>query len=236
MLPDLVPGAVRARRRARPGRRRGARTSTPPGWRCSPPACGSRAGGAALIDGVLMIARHDLHRLLRRRLPRPVPGLPDHPRRPDRRVVRHHARRHRAAPPRLRRGRPVPTRRAATASVAVHRARARSSAPPSSAGAWSPTPPPAGWTGRATSSSRWGSAPSRRPGQGPTGGSVGLRQPRRAARARPGLRRDVRGPAREGPPPGVLSATRPDWTLSLLETHCTVRAGTPRSDGVLGTT
>ena len=66
----------------------------------------------------------------------------------------------------------------------------------------------------------------RRPGRALLGGSVGLRQPRRAARARPRLRRDVRRPAREGPPPGVLSATRPDWPLSLLETHCTVRGNT----------
>ncbi len=42
-----------------------------------------------------MIAGTDLRGVLRRRVPRSVPGLPDHARRPGRGLVRHHARRHR---------------------------------------------------------------------------------------------------------------------------------------------
>ena len=86
-------------------------------------------------------ARHDLRRLLRRRLPRPVPGLPLHPRRAGRRVGRGRAGRRRAAPPRLRRARALRPARAATATSGGRPWRWSSSAR-CSGGAWSPTPTP----------------------------------------------------------------------------------------------
>ena len=103
-----------------------------------------------------MVARHDLRRLLRRRLHRPVPGLPDHARRPDRGLVRDHAGRHRAAAARLRRGRAVrparPLRRASSRcrwSLLVVGTVPR-------LGPGHQHASPAGWTGRATCSSPFG--------------------------------------------------------------------------------
>ena len=101
---DLVPRAVRAGGGARAGRRRGARHLL-----LRARAALARAAHPALVGGAGRRrdhgARDDLRRLLRRRLPRPVPGLPLHARRAGRGLGRDHARRRGAAPPRLRRTR-----------------------------------------------------------------------------------------------------------------------------------
>ena len=85
---DLVPGAVRAGRGARAGRRRGAGHLLVRAGPARRPASGSRAtcrrAGGRRADG----DRHDLRGLRRRRLHRPVPGLPDHARGADRGLVR----------------------------------------------------------------------------------------------------------------------------------------------------
>ena len=98
---------------------------------------------AALIDGIVMTLGHHLRGVLHEQLHRPVPGLPDHARRADRRLVRDHAGGHRAAAAGLRRTRAVhharPLRRHQVAARADGRGGHRRSA-----GAWSPTARPAG--------------------------------------------------------------------------------------------
>ena len=105
------------------------------------------------VDGVIMIAGTIYVVFFADNFLGPVPGLPDHARRADRRLVRRHAGRPRAAP-RATTPRPsCSTRAAATATSAGCRSR-WSWAARRSAGAWSPTAPPAGSTGRATCSAR----------------------------------------------------------------------------------
>ena len=99
---DLVPGPVRDRGRARPHRRRGAgHLLLGPGPALARPAGPSLCRGPDRRHGD--DPRHDLRGVHRGQLLRPVRGLPDHARRTDRRLVRRHARRHRAAAARLRR-------------------------------------------------------------------------------------------------------------------------------------
>ncbi len=71
---------------------------------------------AALIDGVVMILGTIYVVFVAKQLPAPVRGLPDHPGRAHRRLVRRHAGRHRAAAQRLLRGRTCTTGGAGTAT------------------------------------------------------------------------------------------------------------------------
>ena len=83
----LVPRAVRPGRRARPRRRRRARhllLGSGPAQRRGPHPALRRGGRRRGADD----RRGRLRRLLRHRLHRPFPGLPDHARRPGRRLVR----------------------------------------------------------------------------------------------------------------------------------------------------
>ena len=144
--------------------------------------------------------RHDLRRLLRRELHRPVPGLPHHPRRPAGRVGRDHDRRHRAAQARLRRRGALRRRAAATARSTGPRSARWSSRSVLGWGlvvnnfaddaSWN------NWQGYLLEPLGLGTYVDD-PAGALLGGQLALRQPRRAARARPGLRRDLRGPARE---------------------------------------
>ena len=96
LLPDLVPGAVRPRRGARAWSAARCSTSTPPGWRCSPLG----AAGAAVRRGADRRRRHDRSARStscssRSNFLGQFEGFLITLGRADRRLVRHHAGRHR---------------------------------------------------------------------------------------------------------------------------------------------
>ena len=163
---DLVPGALRHRRGAGPRRRCGARHLLVG----SRPAQRGRAGAAVRRGGHRRHpddAGRDLRRVRRDRLHRPVPGLPHHPRRADRRLVRRLHRRHQPAQARLRREgavrQPRPVRERAVAVHLAHRHRHGARL-----GARHQHVRRAGWAGRATCSGRSGWAARRATGRSPT--------------------------------------------------------------------
>ena len=182
---DVVPAAVRDRRGARPGQRRGDGHLLLRPDPAHARAAGPRAGSAAGIDGVLMILGADLHRLVSppSNFIYLFEALPDHPRRPDGRLVRRLPGRPAAAPPRLRRGRRCSPRAASTARSGWQR-RAVSMAVGTVVG-WGlvidTTARARAWAGSATS---W-----TRSALGGEDRRLGLRQPRRPGRPGHRLRR-----------------------------------------------
>ena len=190
---DLVPRAVRDRRRARPGRRRGAGHLL-----LRPRAADARAADAALrrrrcVDGVIMVAGtvyvvffadNFLGQFQGFLITLGVPiaawcGV----------MLADVA----AAPRRLRRAPSCSTRAAATATCAWLAARAGRRRHGRSAGAWSPTRRRlAGLAG----------LPARPARPGRQGRRVGVRQPRRAGRAGVGFLGTLLSSTRRGPRPG----------------------------------
>ncbi len=192
---DLVPGAVRGGRGARPGGRCGAGHLLVRAGPARGGAARSARGGGG--DRRRHHGRRDgVRRVRRGQLPRRVHRVPHHARRARRRLVRGDPRRRPRAPQRLRQQRPLPARgplrRRPHRSAAAHRRRDRARLGPGHEHRRG-VAPVAGLPAR----------PDRR-----QAGRVGGRQPRGARRPRRAVRRDP--PQRSRPDRSRPRPPRPD--------------------------